>query len=142
MRKEKVKMANPDDKNKFTMYVKNSTLDMVVAMYKDDNCRSKSEYIEKAIIFYSGFLSSNKNSNYLPKVITSTVKGTIEETENRLARIMFKLAVELAMTMNVVAFTNDIPKETLSRLRGECVKEVKRLNGTFSFDDAYDWQNG
>lgn len=135
-------MANPDDKNKFTMYVKNSTLDMVVAMYKDDNCRSKSEYIEKAIIFYSGFLSSNKNSNYLPKVITSTVKGTIEETENRLARIMFKLAVELAMTMNVVAFTNDIPKETLSRLRGECVKEVKRLNGTFSFDDAYDWQNG
>ena len=51
-------MANPDDKNKFTMYVKNSTLDMVVAMYKDDNCRSKSEYIEKAIIFYSGFLSS------------------------------------------------------------------------------------
>ena len=135
-------MANPDDKNKFTMYVKNSTLDMVVAMYKDDNCRSKSEYIEKAIIFYSGFLSSNKNSNYLPKVITSTVKGTIEETENRLARIMFKLAVELAMKMNVVAFTNDIPKETLSRLRGECVKEVKRLNGTFSFDDAYDWQNG
>ena len=135
-------MANPDDKNKFTMYVKNSTLDMVVAMYKDDNCRSKSEYIEKAIIYYSGFLSSNKNSNYLPKVITSTVKGTIEETENRLARIMFKLAVELAMTMNVVAFTNDIPKETLSRLRGECVKEVKRLNGTFSFDDAYDWQNG
>ena len=135
-------MANPDDKNKFTMYVNNSTLDMVVAMYKDDNCRSKSEYIEKDIIFYSGFLSSNKNSNYLPKVITSTVKGTIEETENRLARIMFKLAVELAMTMNVVAFTNDIPKETLSRLRGECVKEVKRLNGTFSFDDAYDWQNG
>ena len=135
-------MANPDDKTRFALYAKNSTLDMVSSMYKGDNCRSKSEYIEKAIIFYSGFLSSNKNSNYLPKVITSTVKGTIEETENRLARIMFKLAVELAMTMNVVAFTNDIPKETLSRLRGECVKEVKRLNGTFSFDDAYDWQNG
>ena len=135
-------MANPDDKTRFALYAKNSTLNMVASMYKDDNCRSKSEYIENAIIFYSGFLSSNKNSNYLPKVITSTVKGTIEETENRLARIMFKLAVELAMTMNVVAFTNDIPKETLSRLRGECVKEVKRLNGTFSFDDAYDWQSG
>ena len=135
-------MANPDDKTRFALYAKNSTLDMVASMYKGDNCRSKSEYIENAIIFYSGFLSSNKNINYLPKVITSTVKGTIEETENRLARIIFKLSVELAMTMNVVAFTNDIPKETLSRLRGECVKEVKRLNGTFSFDDAYDWQNG
>ncbi len=135
-------MENEDKNERFALFIKKSTLEMVEAMYKSDNCNRKSEYIEKAIIFYSGFLSSNKNSNYLPKVITSTVKGTIEETENRLARIMFKLAVELAMTMNVVAFTNDIPKETLSRLRGECVKEVKRLNGTFSFDDAYDWQNG
>ncbi|MBR2108324.1 MAG: hypothetical protein IJ932_00005, partial [Ruminococcus sp.] len=83
-----------------------------------------------------------KNSNYLPNVITSTVKATIEGTEDRLARILFKLAVELAVTMNVVAYTNDISQETLSRVRGECVDEVKRLNGTFSFDDAYHWQNG
>jgi hypothetical protein len=115
---------------------------MVEAMYKSDNCKRKSEYIEKAIIFYSGFLSSNKNSDYLPNVVTSTVKAAIEGTEDRLARILFKLAVELAVTMNVVAYTNDIPKETLSRVRGECVDEVKRLNGTFSFDDAYNWQNG
>lgn len=135
-------MANPDDKTRFALYAKNSTLDMVASMFRDDNCSSKSEYIEKAIIFYSGFLSSNKNSNYLPNVITSTVKATIEGTEDRLARILFKLAVELAVTMNVVAYTNDISQETLSRVRGECVDEVKRLNGTFSFDDAYHWQNG
>lgn len=135
-------MANPDDKTRFALYAKNSTLDMVTSMYKDDNCRSKSEYIENAIIFYSGYLSSNKNSKYLPNVVTSTVKATVEESEDRLARILFKLAVELAVTMNVVAYTNDIPKETLSRVRGECVDEVKRLNGTFSFDDAYHWQNG
>lgn len=135
-------MANPDDKTRFALYAKNSTLNMVASMYKDDNCRSKSEYIENAIIFYSGFLSSNKNSKYLPNVVTSTVKATVEESEDRLARILFKLAVELAVTMNVVAYTNDIPKETLSRVRGECVDEVKRLNGTFSFDDAYHWQNG
>jgi len=135
-------MANPDDKTRFALYAKNSTLDMVASMYKDDNCRSKSEYIENAIIFYSGYLSSNKNSKYLPNVVTSTVKAVVEDSEDRLARIIFKLAVELAMTMNVVAFTNDIPKETLSRLRGECVREVKSVNGRFCFDDAYDWQNG
>ena len=135
-------MANPDDKTRFALYAKNSTLNMVASMYKDDNCRSKSEYIENAIIFYSGYLSSNKNSKYLPNVVTSTVKAVVEDSEDRLARIIFKLAVELAMTMNVVAFTNDIPKETLSRLRGECVREVKSVNGRFCFDDAYDWQNG
>ena len=31
---------------------------------------------------------------------------------------------------------------TLERLKGECVKEVKRLNGNFTFKDANDWQKG
>ena len=31
---------------------------------------------------------------------------------------------------------------SLERLKGECVKEVKRLNGNFTFRDANDWQKG
>lgn len=44
--------------------------------------------------------------------------------------------------MNVVAANNSINPVSLERLRGECVKEVKRLNGSFSFDDAVSWQKG
>lgn len=135
-------MENEDKNERFALFIKKSTLQMVDAMYKSDDCRRKSEFIEKAIIFYCGYISSNRNSKYLPNVVTSTVKAAVEDSEERIVRIIFKLAVELAMTMNVVAFTNDISKETLSKLRGECIKEVKRLNGTFSFDDAYNWQNG
>lgn len=50
--------------------------------------------------------------------------------------------LELAVMMNVVAANNNIDPVSLERLRGECVKEVKRLNGAFSFDDAVSWQNG
>ena len=50
--------------------------------------------------------------------------------------------VELAVMMNVVAANNNIDPVSLERLRGECVKEVKRLNGSFSFDDAVSWQKG
>ena len=31
---------------------------------------------------------------------------------------------------------------SLERLKGKCVKEVKRLNGNFTFRDANDWQKG
>lgn len=55
---------------------------------------------------------------------------------------LFKLSVEMAMMMNVLAANSEIDEESLIRLRGECVKEVKRLNGSFSFDDAVDWQKG
>ena len=122
--------------------IKESTLDMVEGVYKDDNCGSRSEFIEKAIVFYIGYLTSNDNSQYLPSVVTSTLKSIVAESDNRMNRMIFKLAVELAMTMNIVASTNEIDRETLTKLRGECVKEVKRLNGSFSFDDAYDWQKG
>lgn len=50
--------------------------------------------------------------------------------------------LELAVMMNVVAANNNIDPVLLECLRGECVKEVKRLNCSFSFDDAVSWQKG
>ena len=129
-------------KRKFALWIKQSTIDMVEGIYKEDNCSSRSEFIEKAIILYVGYLSSNDNSQYLPNVVTSTLKSIVAESDNRMSRLIFKLAVELAMTMNIIASSQDIDKMTLTKLRGECVKEVKRLNGSFSFDNAYYWQKG
>ena len=136
------KTENMEEKRKFALWAKDSTLQMAKKLYKEDNCKSQSEFIEKAIIFYVGYLSANDNSQYLPNVVTSTLKSIVAESDNRMSRLIFKLAVELAMTMNIIASSQDIDKLTLTKLRGECVKEVKRLNGSFSFDDAYDWQKG
>lgn len=86
-------------KRKFALWIKQSTIDMVEGIYKEDNCGSRSEFIEKAIIFYVGYLSSNDNSQYLPNVVTSTLKSIVAESDNRMSRLIFKLAVELAMTM-------------------------------------------
>lgn len=89
-----------------------------------------------------GYLSTEDNKSYLPTVVTSTLKSIVTESDNRQNRMIFKLAVEMAMMMNLIAAEFDIDKLSLERLRGECVKEVKRLNGSFSFDDAYEWQKG
>lgn len=136
------KTENMEEKRKFALWAKDSTLQMAKKLYKEDNCKSQSEFIEKAIIFYAGYLSSNKNDEYLPNIITSSLKSIVKESDNRMSRAIFKIAVELAITMNLIASSQDVDKITLDRLRGECIKEVKRLNGTFSFDDAYYWQKG
>ena len=130
------------EKIKFALRIAPETQQLVKELCERDNCQSQNEFIEKAIIFYVGYLSSNDNSQYLPNVVTSTLKSIVAESDNRMSRLIFKLAVELAMTMNIIASSQDIDKMTLTKLRGECVKEVKRLNGSFSFDDAYDWQKG
>ena len=131
-----------EPKRKFALWVKESTLELVKNLYKDDNCSSQSEFIEKAILFYAGYLSAEKNKSYLPSVVTSTLKGIVAESDNRQNRMLFKLAVEMAVMMNVIASMQDIDKISLERLRGECIKEVKKSNGSFSFDDALEWQRG
>ena len=131
-----------EPKRKFALWVKESSLELVRKLYKEDNCSSQSEFIEKAIRFYAGYLSVEENKSYLPNIVTSTLKSIVSESDNRQNRMLFKLSVEMAMMMNVIAAIQDIDKLSLERLRGECVKEVKRTNGSFSFDDAMDWQRG
>ena len=130
------------DRRKFALWAKNSTLDMVKKIYKEDNCASQSEFIEKAIIFYCGYLASEEYKQYLPNVLVSTMQGSLDSFEDRMATLLFKIAVELCMVLHVTAATNQIDEDTLSRLRGLCVNEVKRLRGSVRLDDAVRFQNG
>ena len=51
------------------------------------------------------------------------------------------LAVELAMVQNLMAAQMELDDETVRKLRYECINEVKRLNGGFTFEDAVSWQS-
>jgi len=98
--------------------------------------------MERAIQFYISYLTAEDGGSYLPNVFLSTMKSIVAESDNRHSKMLFKLTVELAMLMNIIAAVQNIDKAALNRLRGECVKEVRRLNGNFTFDDAVDWQEG
>lgn len=115
---------------------------MIEENYKKDGCRSKTEFIENAIQFYCGYLNANDYSAYLPNIVISTMKGTLGSMERRMANLLFKVAVELAMMQNLLAASQKIQKSTLDSLRGMCVREVKALNGTLKLDDAIMLQDG
>lgn len=128
-------------KRRFQLWLKPSTLELADNIYEKDNCSSRSEFIEKAIIFYAGYLSAEDNKQYLPSVITSTLKGIVSESDHRTSGVLFKIVVELAMLQNLIAATNDVDDLIITRLRGECIKEVKKIHGVFSFEKAMDWQS-
>ena len=127
-------------KRKFPLWAYPETLSAVKRNYKQDNCKSQSEFIEKAIIFYCGYISSEDNKMYLPQIITSTVKGIVDDSENRTARLLFKMAVEMAIMMNVTAANYDVDEQKIKEIRQRCVKEVKESNGAILFADAVRYQ--
>lgn len=128
------------EKTSVGLYIDQSVLDDIEIEIRKTNCKSRNEFIVEAIRYYTSFLNRQNYSDILTPAYESVIGAKIADTENRLARLLFKLSVEMAMMMNVVAANSEVDAESLNRLRGECVKEVKRLNGNFSFDDAVEWQ--
>lgn len=135
-------MSGSEKKERYAIYVNPETIEKAERLYKLDGVKSRSEFIENAINFYSGFVSANDCLDFYPSVIVSAVKGAVDSFENRISTLIFKQAVELAMIMNIIAATYNVDEDTLSRLRSKCVSEVKRLNGKISFEDVYRYQKG
>lgn len=133
-------MSTPKGKRKFLLWAYPSTLELMKNTYRKTNCRTQSEFVERAIQYYCGHVNAADDVSYLPNAFLSNMKSLVNESDTRQGRMMFKLAVEMAMMMNILASMQDIDAETLDRLRHECIKEVKRLNGGFSMEDAMAWQ--
>ena len=116
--------------------IEQEVVDKLEKHYKDDGSRSKSEFVERAINFYCGYVTAENYREFFPKVVLSTIQGTLDSFENRMAGLLFKMAVELSVLNRVTAATVDVEELNLTRLRGRCVEDVKRINGCISFDQA------
>ena len=108
--------------------------------YKDDDCRSRSEFIEKAILFYCGYLAAKDYRDYIPNVFISTMKGTLDSLENRIANLLFKNAVEISMLSHLTAATHKVSDDTVADLREMCVADVKKIHGAIRLEDAVKFQ--
>ncbi len=131
-----------EKKIRIPLWIYPSVEEKIQKNFEADNCKSPSEFIEKAILFYCGYLASEEYRQYLPNVLVSTMQGSLDSFEDRMATLLFKIAVELSMMLHVTAAANEIDEDTLTRLRGLCVEEVKRLRGSVRLDDAVRFQNG
>lgn len=105
------------------------------------DARSRNEFIEKALRFYLGYLKTNQAEDYQLQSVSSMISGTIRDTENRLARMDFKLAVEIAKLSHIMASVYEVDEETMQKLQQKCVEEVKRINGAIWFEDVYRYQH-
>lgn len=143
MKKEWSPAAKTEEtKERIPAWLYPSTLTVIDKLMAQGNFKSRSEYLETAAQFYAGYLSGQDATAYLPPALVAAMRGTVQDSEGRIARLLFKLAVEVDMVMNVLAAGMEISDEDLRQLRARCVREVKQTNGQISFKDAVDYQRG
>ena len=116
------------------------TKELVGRMYAADNCRSQSEFIEKAIQFYAGYLNTQNASAFLPEVIATVLNGALDNFGQRIGTQLNKVAIEQNMCNHLLAEDTDMDARDYQLMRGRSVREVQSTNGRISFKEVLDFQ--
>ena len=90
-------MANR--KIKFPLWLMPGTKATVERLYRQDGCSSQSEFIEKAIQFYCGYLQSEYAGDFLPKILGETLEAILSMFGDRIGKLLLKQAAKSTLSL-------------------------------------------
>lgn len=106
------------------------------------NVRSRNQFLVKAVKFYEGYLNKEDITEVVTPAFETVIDARLDLTEHRISQTIFKLAVEMAATMNVLAGAFELDDEKVRRMKHRVIQEVKELNGWINLEDIIRYQNG
>ena len=113
-------MSKSENTHKMTIRLSPVTEFRLERDYRLDGSRSKNEFIERAITRYQDLLEVEQNET-LPTAIQSAIDGRLGMFEDRLARLFYKLAVEMDMGMSAILDCIQLDADYLRKLRSDSV---------------------
>ena len=108
-----------ETKERLPLRMKPETSRRLEQWYAADNCRSKNEFVEKAINFYVDYLEAQDSQSLL---------------EDHIARREFTREVELDLLIGIIADVVEVDRDDLKRKRAQSVRNVKATNGLISLE--------
>ena len=126
-------MSN-ETKERFPLRMKPETSRRLEQWYAADNCRSKNEFVEKAINFYVDYLETQDNQSLLPTALQAALDGRLGRLEDHIARREFTREVELDLLIGIIADAVEVDRDDLKRRRAASVRNVRATNGLISLE--------
>ena len=117
-----------DNKDRLTYRPESETKQKIERWYQEDNCRSKNEFIEKAVNCFTDMLAAGE-STMLPRAVQSAIDNRLKLFEDRISSLLYKQAVEMDMMTSLVLQSLNVSEEVLRQERAKSIAAVKRTNG-------------
>ena len=136
-----------NEKKRFPLRLKAETMQKIEQWHMASNCRSKNEFVEKAVNFYADYLALNNDNQLLPKAVLSAMEGRLGLLEKNLSAATFNHAVELDMLVGIIGQSYQFSQNDLEKRRAQSVRNVKATNGRVSLEkcarayDGNDWDD-
>ena len=96
---------------------------------KELGYHNPSEFVRDAIDFYVEWTNRESSEKFLTPALESVVRGIVKDSEDRTARLLFKMVVDINLITRIICRDFDYSEADLRRLRQEAVRIVSDTNG-------------
>ena len=103
--------------------------------YQTLGLASRNDFIRDAVDFYLEYLSKSSLAKFLTPALESVIASKIRDSEDRIARLLFKLTVDQNLLAHIVADTYNSDSDAVDEQRIYSIREVKETNGTLRVDE-------
>ena len=97
--------------------------------------RSRNDFIRDAIDFYMEWLNKPSSQKFLTPALESVIGAKVRDNEDRIARLLFKLAVAQNMQAHIVADIAQLSEDETESYRRLALREMKETNGRMEMED-------
>ena len=133
---------NRENKDRLALRMEPDTKRKIEQWYKAAGCRSKNQFVERAVNFYVDHLAVQDDSGTLPRAVLSSLDGRLGMFEDRMSSLLYKHAVELDMMAGILADSYEFTPEEIRRRRADSVRNVKNTNGRLPFEQKIHAEDG
>ena len=102
-------------------------------------CHSRNAFIRDAIDFYCSWLEKEQNERFLTPALESVISAKIRDSEERINRNLFKIAVDLSILAKIVLDEDGggYDEDYLADLRRDSIREVSETNGAIRMEQRF-----
>ena len=103
-------------------------------MCKELGYKNTNEFIRDAVDFFAEWKSRDTTTKFLTPALESVMRATVRDSEERMARLLFKNAVELHLLTRLIYHDFNYKPEEVQAIRAEAIQLVKETNGSVNLD--------
>ena len=133
-------MKNQNQKSSSGVMLTQAQWERCDRLANEMGCRSRNAFIRDAIDFYCSWLEKEQSERFLTPALESVISAKIRDSEERISRNLFKIAVDLAILSKIVLDRDGggYDPDVLEEYRQDSIREVSETNGAIRMEERFE----
>ena len=100
---------------------------------------SRNAFIRDAVDFYCSWLEKEQSERFLTPALESVISAKIRDSEERINRNLFKIAVDISILSKIVLDSDGggYDEDYLAEMRRDSIREVSETNGAIRMEQRF-----